>query len=129
MVRFTRFIGDMATHPVYKFVIGGVTIVIFSVSTYITLYHSKVGESRPGTPLLFPDHEFNLATAAIADKFGGVDSIVVDVNGDRDNASPTGGSSTTATPSGASFRSTRGRSGPPSSSSRPTGHPGSCAPT
>jgi predicted RND superfamily exporter protein len=87
MVRFTRFIGDMATHPVYKYVIGAITIILFSGSTYITLYHSKIGESRPGTPLLFPDHEFNEATAAIADKFGGIDFIVVYVNGDRDNAS------------------------------------------
>src|SRR3970282_865363 len=44
-------------------------------------------ESRPAAPLLFPTHEFNVATAAIAQKFGGVDFIVMYVNGDRDNAS------------------------------------------
>jgi predicted RND superfamily exporter protein len=87
MVRFTRFIGYITTHRVYKYVIGAVTVVLFVSSTYIALFHSKIGEAQPGTPLLFPDHEFNVATAAIADKFGGVDSIVVYVNGDRDNAS------------------------------------------
>jgi predicted RND superfamily exporter protein len=87
MVRFTRFIGYVTTHRVYKYVIAAITVGLFVGSTYIALYHSKIGESRPGTPLLFPDHEFNLATAAIADKFGGVDSIVVYVDGDRDNAS------------------------------------------
>jgi predicted RND superfamily exporter protein len=87
MVRFTRFIGDMTTHPRYKYVIGGTTILLFVVCTYIALFHSKIGVATPGTPLLWPDHEFNVATAEIAKRFGGVDSLVVYSDGDRPNAS------------------------------------------
>ena len=56
-------------------------------STYITLFHSKIGEAKPGTPLLFPDHEWNVATAEIANRFGGVDSIMVFLEGDKEKAS------------------------------------------
>jgi predicted RND superfamily exporter protein len=87
MVRFMRFIGDITTHPRWKYVIGGGTVVTLVVCTYIALFHSKIGEASPGTPLLWPDHEFNLATTKIADKFGGVDALVVYSDGDRPNAS------------------------------------------
>jgi len=86
MVRFTRFIGNSATHPVGKYAIGVATVVIFASSTYIALFHSKIGEATPGTPLLWPDHEFNIATTEIAERFGGVDSLVVYADGDRPNA-------------------------------------------
>jgi predicted RND superfamily exporter protein len=87
MIRWTNFIGWATTHRVWKYVIAGVTVSLLASSTYVTLYYSKIGESRPGSPLLFPDHEFNVATGAIAQKFGGVDFIVMYANGDRDNAS------------------------------------------
>jgi predicted RND superfamily exporter protein len=87
MVRFLRGVGWATTHPRWKFVIGGVTLALFSASTYIALFHSKIGEATPGTPLLFPDHEFNVATAQIAERFGGIDSMVVYSDGDRPKAS------------------------------------------
>ena len=87
MVRFTRGVGWATTHPVLKYVIGAVTIALLIGSTYITLFHSKIGEATPGTPLLWPSHEFNVATDQIATRFGGVDSLVVYANGDRKNAS------------------------------------------
>jgi predicted RND superfamily exporter protein len=90
MVRFVRGIGNAVTHPRWKYAIGAATVVLFVVSTYIALFHSKIGEATPGTPLLFPDHEFNVATAEIAERFGGIDSIVVYADGDRPNASADG---------------------------------------
>ncbi len=87
MVRAMSFVGWLTTHRVWKYAVAAVVVVIFVGSTYITLYHSKIGLATPGSPLLWPDHEFNLATEAIAQKFGGVDSFVVYANGDRDNAS------------------------------------------
>ena len=71
--------------PINRLIV--LTVVLFVASTYITLYHSLIGENRPGTPLLFPDHEWNLATAEIASRFGGVDSFVVFMQGDKDKAS------------------------------------------
>jgi predicted RND superfamily exporter protein len=87
MVRAMRWIGWVTTHPQWKYAIGGGTVVLFVVCTYIALFHSKIGEAKPGTPLLWPDHEFNVATKTIAEKFGGVDSMVVYADGDRPNAS------------------------------------------
>ena len=87
MIRFTRFIGFITTDPKWKWVVATATVVIFSSSVYITLFYSKIGEASPGTSLLWPNHPFNVATAEIAHRFGGVDSLVVYLNGDRDNAS------------------------------------------
>lgn len=87
MVRVLTGIGRVVTDPVGKFAVAGVAVLLLSASTYIVFTRSTIGEARPGTPLLWPDHEFNLATATVAEKFGGVDSLVVYANGDRENAS------------------------------------------
>jgi predicted RND superfamily exporter protein len=87
MVRFMRGVGWVTTDPFWKYVVGGVTVTLLVVSVYITLFYSKIGESTPGTPLLWPSHEFNVATDQVAKRFGGVDSLVVYSDGDRPNAS------------------------------------------
>jgi predicted RND superfamily exporter protein len=87
MVRLMRFVGKMTTHPTWKYVLGAATIIIFALSTWITLSFSKIGQVTPGSPLLWPDHQFNVATDQIAKRFGGVDSFVVFTSGDRENAS------------------------------------------
>jgi predicted RND superfamily exporter protein len=87
MIAFTRFIGAATTHPTWKWVIAASTILILSASVYTAIFHSQIGESAPGTSLLWPNHPFNVATAEIAERFGGIDSFVVYLNGDRDNAS------------------------------------------
>ena len=87
MVRFTRFVGYITTHKTYKWAIAIGTVILFLGSTYIALFHSKIGEASPGTPLLFPDHEWNVATAKIAEKFGGIDTIVIYADGDKKDAS------------------------------------------
>ena len=87
MIRVMRFVGDATTHPRWKYVIAAFTVALFGTSLYITLFYSKIGEAAPGSTLLWPSHEFNKATAEIAQRFGGVDSLVVYVAGDRANAS------------------------------------------
>jgi hypothetical protein len=87
MIWFTRTVGNYCTDPVGKYVVGGITVVLFVVSTYIALFYSQIGEATPGTPLLWPEHEFNVASKEIAERFGGVDSLVVYADGDRPKAS------------------------------------------
>lgn len=87
MVRFTSFIGWLTTHRTYKWVIAATTVFLLLSSTYVTLFYSKIGEAKPGTPLLFPDHEWNVATAQIAERFGGIDTFVIYLEGDKDKAS------------------------------------------
>jgi predicted RND superfamily exporter protein len=86
MIRWTRFLGWVTTHPRWKWAICASTVALLGTSTYIVLFYSKIGEANPGTPLLWPDHEFNVATAAVAEKFGGVDTFTVYLDGDKDNA-------------------------------------------
>ncbi len=87
MVAFTRAIGNITTTSPGKFIVGGITVVLFIWGSWMALFHSKVGQATPGSPLLWPNHEFNVATGEIADRFGGVDQIVIYSAGDRPNAS------------------------------------------
>jgi predicted RND superfamily exporter protein len=87
MVRAMRFVGWATTHPTWKFVVAGISVALLAASTYLTLYHSQIGEASPGTTLFWPSHEFNVSTREIANKFGGVDTLTVYVDGDKDNAS------------------------------------------
>jgi len=85
VLRFTRAVGAAATGPRGRWVIAGGTVVIFLVACYVVLFHSVIGESRPGTSLFWPDHPVNVAVARIGERFGGVDSLVIYADGDRKN--------------------------------------------
>jgi predicted RND superfamily exporter protein len=87
MIRLMKSIGNLVTHRIGKYAVVGGTLALLVVCTYITLFHSKIGENTPGTPLLWPDHEWNVATGVIADKFGGVDVLQVYADGDKKDAS------------------------------------------
>ncbi|MFB3117814.1 MAG: RND family transporter, partial [Myxococcota bacterium] len=86
MVRFTELVGNATTHPRWKYAIAGVTVTVFAASVHVALNHSKIGEAAPGTPLLWPDHEWNRATSVVGARFGGVDSLVIFADGDRPHA-------------------------------------------
>ena len=75
MVRALTGLGNFVTHAVGKWVVAGSALLVLAVSTVIVLKHSTIGEANPGSFLLWPDHEFNVATAEIAERFGGVDRI------------------------------------------------------
>jgi predicted RND superfamily exporter protein len=87
MVRVTDWLGRATTHPVGKWAIAGSTLVVFAASAYLALFHSQIGDANPGTPLFWPDHPFNAATAEVTERFGGADMLVIYADGDRDNAS------------------------------------------
>ncbi|MEM7412583.1 MAG: MMPL family transporter [Myxococcota bacterium] len=79
--------GRIATHPLGRFAVAGTSLVVCVVSAWVVATGSQIGEAAPGTPLLWPDHDFNRATAALAERFGGVDSLEVYLDGDRPHAS------------------------------------------
>jgi len=80
-------IGNLATAPAKYAVVAGV-LLAFIGATWYTLNYSTIGESRPGAPIFWPNHEFNLSTGEVAKRFGGVDNFVVFVDGDgRDSSS------------------------------------------
>ena len=86
MAWITDWIGRIATHARGKWIVAGTTVVLFMASFYVAVFHSTIGEVRPGSPLFWPDHEFNTAAARLTEIFGGADSLTVYADGDRDNA-------------------------------------------
>ncbi|MBW2413898.1 MAG: MMPL family transporter [Deltaproteobacteria bacterium] len=84
MSRLLALVGRVTTDPVGKRVIAVATILMFLGSAWVTLMYSRIGESRPGVPIFWPDHPFNVATGKIGEHFGGADTLMVYADGDRD---------------------------------------------
>jgi len=61
-----------------------VTVLLFCGGAWITLSRSQIGESRPGVPIFWPDHPFNVAIEKIGENFGGADTFMIYADGDRD---------------------------------------------
>ncbi|MFQ5514317.1 MAG: RND family transporter [Myxococcota bacterium] len=90
MTRFLAWAGRLTTGAVSKRVLVGTAAVFLVFATYYVLYNSTIGESRPGFPIFWPQHPFNVATGEVAKRFGGVDQFLVFVDGDQNNASADG---------------------------------------
>ena len=87
LTRALTALGRGVTHPGRRRGIVVATLVVVAASSWGVATRSQIGESAPGTPLLWPDHPFNRATAELARHFGGVDTLEVYVDGDRPQAS------------------------------------------
>jgi hypothetical protein len=61
MVRLMGWIGRTVTDPVGKYVVAGGAVIILSACTYIVFTRSTIGEANPGSFLLWPEHEYNVA--------------------------------------------------------------------
>ena len=46
-------------------------------------WHVQIGESKPGSPILFPDSDYNVAAAKIAEKFAGANQLSIYFEGDK----------------------------------------------
>jgi len=90
MQRFLAATGRIATGPVSKRVLVGGTAFGLVLATWYVLYHTTIGESRPGSPVFWPDHPYNVATGKIGETFGGVDQMTIFVDGDGKSASSDG---------------------------------------
>jgi predicted RND superfamily exporter protein len=74
--RFLKATARIATGERSARVILGVWLVVV-VSCFFFAYQVKVGESRPGTPVLWDDSEFNRSARVISSKFFGADDFMV----------------------------------------------------
>jgi len=86
MTRFVGAIADFVTDPRGRWVVAGSFAAIFLASGAATLAWSTIGEARPGIPLFWPNHPFNVATGMIGAKFGGADALVIYAEGDRNES-------------------------------------------
>jgi len=78
-----RRIGAVATGAVSSKIIAGIWILIVVACSTVAL-KVGVGESRPGTPILYEDSEFNNSARVISSKFYGADDFVVFVETEQE---------------------------------------------
>ena len=65
-----------------RYAVIGVAILVF-VFSGIYAFKLKIGDANPGSPILWPDSTYNRDSAAINNKFQGVDRMFVVVGGDE----------------------------------------------
>lgn len=68
-----------------RYVVIGGTLLLFLVSG-IYSFNLKVGDANPGSPILWPDSEYNRDALAVNSHFQGADRMFVVISGDDDNA-------------------------------------------
>ena len=76
--------GRFCVHPSGRMVVvaGFAVVIVWSAYWYQFL---TVGDSRPGSPLLWPDSEYNQSVRHINDKFQGTDHLYVIVEGQAES--------------------------------------------
>jgi predicted RND superfamily exporter protein len=62
-------------------ILGGA--VLLTVWAFYYGWHVQIGESKPGSPILFPDSEYNVAAAVIADRFAGANQLNIYFEGNE----------------------------------------------
>jgi predicted RND superfamily exporter protein len=79
-----RRIGRLCVHPAGRILViaSFAVVVVWSVYWYQFL---TVGDSRPGSPLLWPESEYNQSVRHINDKFQGTDHLYVIVEGQTES--------------------------------------------
>ncbi|GAA0701887.1 MMPL family transporter [Marinobacterium maritimum] len=65
-----------------RYVVVVWTAIVLMVCGYFAL-SLKVGDANPGSPILWPDSQYNTDSAAINDKFQGADRMFVVIGGDQ----------------------------------------------
>ncbi len=74
--RFLGVVARLATGPRQAKAIFAIWLVIFAGSVLLTS-QVRVGEYRPGTPILWDDSEYNESARVVASKFYGADDLMV----------------------------------------------------
>jgi predicted RND superfamily exporter protein len=80
--RMMHNLGVFLVGPKASTVIMGGAILLTVWSFYFG-WHVQIGESKPGSPILFPDSDYNVAAAKIADKFAGANQFSIYFEGDK----------------------------------------------
>lgn len=71
-----------------RYFMAGWTLVVFLVCGYFALW-LKVGDANPGSPILWPESQYNQDSAAINSKFQGADRMFIVVGDDTPDLAKT----------------------------------------
>jgi hypothetical protein len=77
--------GQIATGPKSRWIVLGTAILIFAI-VFPASYHITYGDTRPGSPLLWSEHDYNVSARAINRKFAGANHLYIIFTGDKENA-------------------------------------------
>lgn len=69
-------LGRAVSRPATAKVVLAITIVFYALGGF-GASHVQIGESEPGSPLLYHDHDYNLSSKAINDQFPGSEELFV----------------------------------------------------
>jgi predicted RND superfamily exporter protein len=75
---------SVTTHRGRAIGVLAITIVVLLISGYFAT-GVYIGDSKPGSPILWPDSDYNLDDAAINDHFPGTDRMFLVVQGEQDD--------------------------------------------
>jgi predicted RND superfamily exporter protein len=84
MVKLLRWIGEMATGPVSRWVLVAVGAVVIVTGVKMALA-VPVGDQQIGSPLLWPDAHYNVSARNINQWFAGANQLVIYVEGTEEN--------------------------------------------
>ncbi|QDF97333.1 RND transporter [Azoarcus sp. DD4] len=65
----------------FRYAVIGCSVVVMAVSGYYA-FHLKVGDANPGSPILWPEAKYNVDSAAINQRFQGVDRMFIVIGED-----------------------------------------------
>jgi predicted RND superfamily exporter protein len=69
-------LAQIATGPRSARVVA-IAWAVVVIACFLLAPRVEIGESRPGTPILYPDHEFNRSNGVIASRFFGADELTL----------------------------------------------------
>ena len=71
-----------------RYIVVGWTVIVFVACGYFAM-QLKVGDANPGSPILWPDSQYNIDSAAINESFQGADRMFVVIGGDETDLAKT----------------------------------------
>ena len=74
----------LSTGKTRRWGILGAAILLFAL-VFPTSYYITYGDTKPGSPLLWPEHDYNVSARAINSKFAGANHLYVIFSGDKEN--------------------------------------------
>jgi predicted RND superfamily exporter protein len=77
------WLGGLPFKPASRRIIITVSLIVFAVAAYYAK-DLRVGDVHPGSPILWPDSEYNQATASINAKYPGTDQLFVILEGQKE---------------------------------------------
>lgn len=86
MYRLLELCARVAVGPRSRYVAIAVGAVTLLGSGAYAVKHLQVGDAQPGSPILWPDSEYNRSAAAINDNFPGADRMFVVFEGTEEDA-------------------------------------------